>query len=142
MLKKQGKKGFTLVELIVVIVILGILIAIAVPALIGYIQRAQDQGAITEAATGRTAMQSVISGSMATGTFYMNDGQAVVVGAPPLAAPPAGINAAVNELVGVDGTGYEVTALETNGSGVITSFTIKVPSGPVVEWDDTGYFVQ
>jgi prepilin-type N-terminal cleavage/methylation domain-containing protein len=38
----QGRSGFTLVELIVVIVILGILLAIAIPALTGYINKADD----------------------------------------------------------------------------------------------------
>ena len=37
------KKGFTLVELIVVLVILAILAALLIPALIGYIDRANDE---------------------------------------------------------------------------------------------------
>jgi prepilin-type N-terminal cleavage/methylation domain-containing protein len=41
--KQINTTGFTLVELIVVIVILGILLAIAIPALTGYIQKAQDE---------------------------------------------------------------------------------------------------
>ena len=42
-LKKNDKKGFTLVELIVVLIILAILAALLVPALKGYIDRAQEK---------------------------------------------------------------------------------------------------
>ena len=39
--ERQHNKGFTLVELIVVLVILGIMSAILVPALLGYIDQAK-----------------------------------------------------------------------------------------------------
>ena len=41
--KLKAKKGFTLVELIVVLVILAILAALLVPALTGYIDKAQGR---------------------------------------------------------------------------------------------------
>lgn len=41
--KLKDKKGFTLVELIVVLVILAILAALLVPALTGYIDKANDE---------------------------------------------------------------------------------------------------
>ena len=40
-MKERNNKGFTLVELIVVLVILAILAAILVPALLGYIDKAR-----------------------------------------------------------------------------------------------------
>ncbi|MDW7658966.1 MAG: prepilin-type N-terminal cleavage/methylation domain-containing protein [Bacillota bacterium] len=41
-LTKKSKKGFTLIELVVVIAILGILAAILIPVISGFIQRAND----------------------------------------------------------------------------------------------------
>ena len=41
-MKKLNKKGFTLIELIVVIAILAILAAILIPAVTGYIAKAQN----------------------------------------------------------------------------------------------------
>ena len=41
--KMKNKKGFTLVELIVVLVILAILAALLVPALTGYIDKANNE---------------------------------------------------------------------------------------------------
>ena len=46
--KRDGKKGFTLVELIVVLVILAILAALLVPTLIGYIDKAREKQIVAE----------------------------------------------------------------------------------------------
>lgn len=55
---KKNNKGFTLVELIVVLVILAILAAILVPALLGYIDKARNSQYLEEAHSILTAAQA------------------------------------------------------------------------------------
>ena len=58
---KNKKKGFTLVELIVVLAILAILAAMLVPALTGYIDKANEKKIIATARQYYVAAQTVVS---------------------------------------------------------------------------------
>lgn len=61
MTRNKNNKGFTLVELIVVLAILAILAAMLVPSLTGYIDKAKEKEDISNARTVLVAAQSVLS---------------------------------------------------------------------------------
>ena len=64
---KNKKKGFTLVELIVVLAILAILAAMLIPALTGYIDKANEKKVIATARQYYVAAQTVVSEAYANG---------------------------------------------------------------------------
>ena len=119
----KSKKGFTLIELIVVIVILAILMAIMLPSLTGYIDQANQQGALVEARNVYAALQTMNGlqyGQRLTGTsaYFNGDGASVSLTA-------AGV-IKLNQLIGVAANTYNagtgtgaVSAINRTGNTVI-----------------------
>ena len=69
--RAQSESGFTLVELLVVMLILGLLAAIAIPAFFNQRTKAQDSSAKTTAKTAQTALETYATdnnGSYASAT--------------------------------------------------------------------------
>ena len=70
--KMKNQKGFTLVELIVVLVILAILAAMLVPALTGYIDKANNEKIIATTRQVVMAAQTEVSEAYASKTLTNN----------------------------------------------------------------------
>src|SRR5205085_5957963 len=62
---KSEEEGFTLIELMVVVLIIAILIAIAIPTFLGARQRAQDRTAQSNARNALTAEKTFYTDSQA-----------------------------------------------------------------------------
>jgi len=96
----RGERGFTLIELMVVVLIIAILIAIAIPSFMGARTRANDRSTESELRNGLTAEKTVY---VDTQTYYV-DSTAVKAAEPTLRWATklfvqVGSNAAPNDTV-------------------------------------------
>ena len=65
----HAQKGFTLIELMIVVAIIGILAAIAIPQYQDYTARTQVNRAYSEISSLRTAVEERLSRGLTTGTY-------------------------------------------------------------------------
>ena len=103
-----AQKGFTLIELMIVIAIIGILAAIAIPAYQNYIAKAQ----VAEAFTLADGLKTTIGTNLQRGTCFENGTAALVA-------------TTGDTVVGKYGTAKVITDAKTGGNGCGIKYTFN-----------------
>ena len=100
-------KGFTIIELMIAVAIIGVLAAIAIPAYQNYIIRAKVSESLTFASQAKTAVAE----------FYQSQGSL------PTSNPQAGLATSIS------GTNVSQVTVGTGGAITVTASVAGVPSG-------------
>jgi len=130
--RAQSEKGFTLIEILVVILIIGILAAIALPAFLNQRSKAQDTEAKLAARTAQTALETLYTDEK---SYAKPAGTTSLIAALRAIEPTLNEGVAATDLTVVgDASSYSVTVTQPSTASV---FRIVSASGSVTRSCDT-----
>ena len=130
---KKNNKGFTLVELIVVIAILGVLMAVLVPQYIQYVEKSKEgtdkavMGEILHAANVEAAMGERTANETIT-IAVASDGKISVTKA---GTNMTNLETAINDVIGTEG------GLKSKDGRALGSLTLTVKRTGTADWSAT-----
>ncbi|MEG2088357.1 MAG: prepilin-type N-terminal cleavage/methylation domain-containing protein [Angelakisella sp.] len=138
-LMRKNSRGFTLVEIIVVLVIIAIMAVTLIPSLTGYISDAQDKTAISEGRTAYVAGQTIAS-EMTGMKHGVNDIRWYLTHAY-VAADYPNYKTTINTLSGATGTDF-FKQVNIDAHGTITDYVFAATGGRFVVMENGSVRVE